>query len=63
MGHHSKICLVLPLLLLVNLADIVVADEGSEDLGQLDLGHVLAGARVVAGAKLQSGGGGGSPSA
>ena len=52
MRHDGKVRLVLPLLVLVDLSDVVVADEGGEDLGKLDLGDVLPGARIVSGAKL-----------
>ncbi len=52
MRHNGKVRLVLPLLVLVDLADVVVADEGGEDFGELDLGDILPGARIVSSAKL-----------
>ncbi len=52
MRHNGKVGLVLPLLVLVDLTDVVVADEGGEDFGELNLGDVLPGARIISSAKL-----------
>ncbi len=52
MRHNGKVRLILPLLVLVDLPDVVVAHKGGEDLGQLNFGDVLPGARVVSSAKL-----------
>ena len=54
MGHDSEVGLVLPLLVLVDLTNVVVADKGGKDLGELHLGNVLSGTRVVACTELKS---------
>lgn len=53
MRHHGEVCLILPLLVRVYLANVVVAHNRGRDLGEFNLGDVLAGARHVSCAKLQ----------
>lgn len=52
MGYNGKVGSVLPLLVLIDLTDIVVADDSSEDFRELDIGDVLAGARIASCTKL-----------
>jgi hypothetical protein len=42
MGDDGEVGFVFPHLVLVDLTDVVVADDGGESFGELDLGDVLA---------------------